>query len=142
MSKLYETYLFLKKSEDNNTLLLFKSGIFFIFLENDARIASNILNLKITHLNENIIKCGFPKNSLDKYLNLINQTSYKVKIIDSSNNTYYKTNEYVINEEIMQLLYKISKIDTYNLSIKEAYEFIDVIKSKAINLLGGNLNVK
>ena len=70
MSKLFDNYLNLKATEKdaNNTLYIFKSGIFFIFLDNDARIASKLLNLKLTYLTENIIKCGFPINSLAKHL--------------------------------------------------------------------------
>ena len=49
MSKLYDKYLFLKDNEPNpdSTLFLFKSGIFFIFLDSDAKIASNIFNFKL-----------------------------------------------------------------------------------------------
>ena len=53
MSKLYERYNYLKRMEANgeHTLYLFKSGIFFIFLQEDAKIASNLFHLKITQLN-------------------------------------------------------------------------------------------
>ena len=45
MSRLYDTYSLLKKTDENadNTLYLFKSGIFYIFLDNDARIATSLL---------------------------------------------------------------------------------------------------
>ena len=50
MSKLYNNYLALKK-ENESTLFLFKSGIFYIFLDEDATKISNILGLKLTMLN-------------------------------------------------------------------------------------------
>ncbi len=59
MSKLYKTYLILK-NQDKNTLYLFKSGIFYIFLDENAKIISNILNLKLTNLSPTVVKCGFP----------------------------------------------------------------------------------
>lgn len=59
MSKLYEKYKSLK-SENNDKLYLFKSGIFYIFLDEDAKKMSNFLNLKLTNLNESICKCRFP----------------------------------------------------------------------------------
>ena len=54
MSKIYEKYLKLKSSSnyEKNTLYLFKSGIFFIFIDNDAKLASNLLNLKLVKLND------------------------------------------------------------------------------------------
>ena len=44
MSKLYNTYISLKANEEdtNNTLYLFKAGLFFICIDKDAQIASNI----------------------------------------------------------------------------------------------------
>ena len=44
MSKLYNNYLALKK-ENESTLFLFKSGIFYIFLDEDATKISNILGV-------------------------------------------------------------------------------------------------
>lgn len=60
MSKIYDKYLKLKSSNDyqENTVYLFKSGIFFIFIEEDAKTMSQLLNLKLGKLNENIVKCG------------------------------------------------------------------------------------
>ena len=137
MSKLYENYLFLKNNDENssNTLYLFKSGIFFIFLDNDAKIASRLFNLKLTCLTEKIIKCGFPINSLEKYKNLFNKTNYNVKIIDTSKHISYSIKNYAIEDNIHQLLSKISDINSDNLSIREAYLFIEEIKKSAQNIL-------
>ena len=49
MSKLYKKYNELK-STNNNQLYLFKSGMFLIFLDNDAKLVSKELNLKLTKL--------------------------------------------------------------------------------------------
>ena len=86
MSKLYDTYISLKANEEdtNNTLYLFKAGLFFICIDKDAQIASNILNLKLTNLNETIVKCGFPIQSLDKYSNLLKLSNYQFKIVDTT----------------------------------------------------------
>lgn len=65
MSKLYNQYVILKVNNPNK-FFLFKSGIFFIFLDEDAKIMSKVLNLKLSNLNADILKCGFPENSLDK----------------------------------------------------------------------------
>ena len=44
MSKLYKKYLELKKT-DSSKIYLFKSGLFYIFIEDDAYIMSKFLNL-------------------------------------------------------------------------------------------------
>ena len=133
MSKLYEKYKSFKKL-DNQTIYLFKSGIFYIFLSNDAILMSQLLNLKLTNLNSNILKCGFPQNSIDRYLYKIECLGYNLKIIDS-NNISTSTNEYSQNKTIKNFIEEISNIDVDNLSIKEAYDFIYKIKIKSNDLL-------
>ncbi len=141
MSKLYDNYLFLKTNENNsdNTLYLFKSGIFFIFLDNDAKIASKLLNLKITYLTPSVVKCGFPLNSLEKYSNLLKQTSYELKIVDTAKSTAYTINNYTIDEKTKNLLSEISSVDSNTLSIKEAYNFIDTIQVSAKSIMEGDM---
>ena len=82
MSKLYERYLKLKK-QDSSVLYLFKNGIFYIFLEEDAKKMSSLLNLKLTNLNESVLKCGFPVNNLAKYSSLIQSNGYQVHIVET-----------------------------------------------------------
>ncbi len=142
MSKLFDNYLNLKATEKdaNNTLYIFKSGIFFIFLDNDARIASKLLNLKLTYLTENIIKCGFPINSLEKYTNILNKTSYKIKIIDTAKNYIYTFDDYKLDKKIEELLSVINSVDINSLSVKEAYDFIDFLKEYTQNIFGKENN--
>ena len=145
MSKLYECYLDLKANESNsdNTLYIFKSGIFFIFLDNDAQIASKLLNLKITFLTEDVVKCGFPINALKKYTNILKRTSYNFKIVDNIKNLSYSIKDYELDQDTKELLSKIASIETNSLSVKEAYDFIDIIKNSANLIIGkGNSNAK
>ena len=51
------------------------------------------------------------------------------KIID--NHTAYDINNYTVKSEFQEILDLISNVDTNNLSIKEAYDFIDKIKNMA-----------
>ena len=67
MSKLFNNYISLK-SQDSNKFYLFKSGIFYIFLDDDARAMSQQFGFKLSNLNNSVVKCGFPTNSLDKYI--------------------------------------------------------------------------
>ena len=63
MSKLYQKYQQLKK-ENPEKCYLFKSGIFYIFLEDDAKKLGPMLSLKITNLNDSVVKCGFPAETI------------------------------------------------------------------------------
>ena len=125
MSKLVETYSKLK--EDNpNTILLFKQGIFFIALADDAQKLSNSFGFKLTYLNSETLKCGFPCSNIDKYLNKFNNMNLEIRIIDS--NTLYKPNEYSINNNI-------KKINVDTLSISESYEFIEELQKEVNKII-------
>ncbi len=81
--KLYEKYLQLK-SNNKDKLYLFKSGVFYIFLEEDAEKASYILDLKLSKFGKDIIKCGFPSQSLYKFKNILDKNDIKYEIVDNS----------------------------------------------------------
>ena len=130
MSKLYERYLLLKK-QNPSTLYLFKSGIFYIFLEDDAKKMSLLLNLKLTNLNEAVLKCGFPVNNLSKYSSLIQEAGYQVNIVDSTTEKTHTSGEYILNSDIKNFMQKLSVIDSNTLSISEAYSIIDNINHQA-----------
>ena len=136
MSKLFDIYKNLKQ-EDSKNLFLFKSGIFYIFLDEDAKIINNLLDLKLTNLNTQIVKCGFPANSLQKYLKLLSFTDYNIKIIDNSSNTSFKVKDFTMNNDNIDLLKTISNVNEENLSVKDAYDFITNIKHNAIKILKG-----
>lgn len=133
MSKLYNNYLYLKANEvdASNTLYLFKSGLFFIFLAEDAKKASTLLHLKLTYFAENVVKCGFPINSLEKYTNILKKSPYNFKIVDNTRDTYSNIQNCSLNDAVKKLLIEISSINTDTLSIKEAYNFIDSIKNSS-----------
>ncbi len=133
MSKLLNIYNNLKE-KDSNTLYLFKVGLFYNFLNNDAITISNLVHLKVTNLSPSIVKCGFPVNSLDKYLNLFNSLNLNIKIIDSANyNTIYKVDDYKLNSDIKDLFNKILNVDIESLSIQEAYSFIENLQNEVLH---------
>ncbi len=134
MSKLVNCYKNLK-SNDSSYLYLFKSGVFYIFLDEDAKIISNLLHLKLTNLNSEIQKCGFPANSLEKYLTLLKLIPYEVKIIDNTDSVSYTPKQFSINKEILDFLSDISILNVETLSVSQAFNFLSSIKEKAIKLL-------
>ena len=108
MSKLYNKYLELKK-KDSSKILLFKSGMFYIFLDEDSKRISEILHLKQTYLNGEIVKCGFPINSLTKYCKLLDAYNIPYEIID--NQVVNSKKDYIEDQEIQNYLKQIEKID-------------------------------
>lgn len=128
MSKLYNKYLQLK-DENPSHFYLFKSGIFYIFLAEDAKKMSSILNLKLNNLNESVLKCGFPINSLQKYMNLLKTANCEVEIIDNISPNLNT------NQKIENFLTKISNANPDNFSIKEIYNFLDTISKEANSLI-------
>ncbi len=137
MSKLINTYKQLKEN-DSETFYLFKSGIFYIFLDEDAKKMNSILNLKLTNLNNDIVKCGFPTNSISKYINLLILNNIKFKIIDLAQNTMFDLHSFTLNNELLNLLNLIANVDENSLSVKESYDFIEKIKFNATNILNKN----
>lgn len=137
MSKLYNNYLELKK-EENSYIYLFKSGIFYIALQEDAKVLSQKFGLKLTNLNDTIIKCGFPSNSIGKYISLFTNNNIKFKIIDSKINTSFSPTEYKQDTKTKELLNLINNTNPDLLSIKEAYSFIENIKDMAKEILVGD----
>lgn len=131
MSKLYDIYKKLK-NENNEIIYLFKSGVFYICLDDDAKILSKIYNLKLTNLNVDIVKCGFPCSSFDKYYKLFVNDNINFKIIE--NNTIFNGSDYLQNKTLLSLLEKINKVSVDNLSVSEAYRFIEEIQNISFSL--------
>ena len=129
MSKLYNNYLKLKK-ENESTLFLFKSGIFYIFLDEDATKISNLIGLKLTMLNENIVKCGFPASALSKYIKQLDELNISYKIIDPNICEINSINEYVENTDALQVVKAIKELDLNNISPIEALNILINIQNK------------
>ncbi len=132
MSKLYQKYLDLKSNLDYepNTLFLFKSGLFFIFLDDDAKLVSSLLNLKLCPLNDTIMKCGFPATSLQKYLNLLKNTPYHVQLVTLATSQPINSYTYLYQQEIQAILNEIIQVDIEHLSISEIYDFLSHIQQR------------
>ena len=122
MSKLYMKYLE-KKNIDKNKYYLFECGMFYIFIDDDAYKISKYVPFKITKLNENItkiqniakkLKCGFPKNSIDKYMGIFENLELDVEIINNNDRD-------VINDKIIKM---IKDIDIDNISPLKAIEIL------------------
>lgn len=135
MSKLYKKFISLK-IENPNKVYLFKVGIFYIFIDDDARLMSTILNLKLTKLNSVIPKCGFPISSSKKYFDMLKKYNYDICIIEDIN-LYNTIPSYQNNENIKKVISKLSSVNIDNLSISETYELLYDLQ-KTFNLISGD----
>lgn len=134
MSEIYKRYLHLK-IKNSQKFYLFKCGIFFIFIDEDARIMSNVLNLKLVKLNTVILKCGFPINSLNKYMSILNNLNYDVEIVDNQYDTTLSYNSYTNISKLKSLMTEIAYTKIDSLSISQAYDFLYKIQDNIIEYL-------
>lgn len=126
MSKMLNNYYNLKK-QNSNIIYLFKNGIFYVAIEDDAKFLANVLNLKLTNLNAESVKCGFPCSSFDKYYFKLNSLNIQFKIIDKD--TICDSDIYIENKIIKDILQSIKKVDINNLSVSNAFSFIENLQN-------------
>ena len=127
MSKLLKQYNELK-SKDPNTIYLFRVGIFYNILNDDAKIVNEKIGLKITDLGPHIFKCGFPVSQIDKYIVLFKKIDLKYKIIDNLHNQ--STNDYLNNIEMKKIVKKILEIDFNNTTFQQSFNMLLDIQKK------------
>lgn len=123
MSKLYTEYLKLKNI-DNTKLYLFKSGIFYIALEEDSKKLSELFSFKLTNLNETITKCGFPQKRLEFYVEKLNSLNISFEIIDLNYSKIDNYSDYLNNNKIKNIIRSILDIDMDDISFREAFDFL------------------
>ena len=132
MSKLLKQYEELKKN-DASSIYLFRVGIFYNILNEDAKLINEKLGLKITDLGPSIFKCGFPVSQLDKYIILLNKMKIKYKVINNLPNDS-NINDYLKNVEIKKILNKIIDIDLNNTTFQQAFNTLLEIQNKLKNM--------
>ncbi|MEE0769613.1 MAG: hypothetical protein U0O04_03590 [Clostridia bacterium] len=132
MSKLLKQYEELKKN-DASSIYLFRVGIFYNILNEDAKLINEKLGLKITDLGPSIFKCGFPVSQLDKYIILLNKMKIKYKVINNLPNDS-NINDYLKNVEIKKILNKIADMDLNNTTFQQAFNTLLDIQNKLKNM--------
>lgn len=126
MSKLLKQYNELKE-KDSNSVYMFKVGIFYIFLNDDARLVSNEIGLKLTNMSPNIIKCGFPIAKLEKYLHLLESCNITFQIVSNP------APECQISS-YNNIIERIQNIDLNNTTCKEAFDILYNIQQNLKNI--------
>lgn len=109
MSKILKQYNELKR-KNASSIYLIRNGIFYIAINEDAKLLNEKIGLKITYLSPEITKCGFPISSLDKYIKKLDDLQLKYEVV---NNLPENTNitEYTNNIEIQKILKQLIDLD-------------------------------
>ena len=123
MSKLYSKYLELKKNNPN-TIYLFKSGIFLLAIDEDATKLSDELNLKVTNLSPDVLKCGFPVSRQEHYFRVLEAKHIPFTIIDDTYGVVENYSDYMNNVKLKKIIEEIMNINFDNITFKEAYEIL------------------
>ena len=126
MSKLYDKFLKMK-TENLDKIYLFKSGIFYVALNEDAKVLANKFGLSITNLNDTVTKCGFPKTRLDFYLRLFKSNNINFQIIDSDYVKVDNVADYLESEKVKSVIHEITTIDFDNITYTEAYKKLEYL---------------
>lgn len=129
MGKLYTKYLQLKK-ENAEIAYAFKVGIFYIFLDEDAEFISTKLGLKLTHLNDTVLKCGFPISKLSKYTELLTLENINFKLVDNTLSVVNNTNEYVNHSEAYNIIEIIKKLNMETTTPIQAFNILLDLQKK------------
>lgn len=120
MSKLYSKYLE-QKALNPDILYLFKSGIFYMALNEDANRLSDTLSLKVTNITDKLYKCCFPVSKSDYYFKTLESLNIDYKIIDPSQNVVLNYAEYKDNEKFNSIITNLIKLDLNKTSFQDAY---------------------
>lgn len=129
-SKLYKKYLSLK-IEDSSYFYLFKSGAFYAFISDDAKIIAPLLGLRLTNLNTVIMKCEFPVNSSEKYFKKIEDLNLKVKIITLTDDFFnYDFEKYLNTKEFIEIIDNFLNINIGDLSISQSFDLLYDLQDK------------
>ena len=119
MSKLYQKYEKLKENNED-LIYLFLCGNFYIALDSDAIILNELFGMKLTKFSNLCAKCGFPKNSLEKYVNMFEEKNIKYRLIENDLN----------DKDKLDKMYNMLKdINIENLSNEDLKDIILIIKN-------------
>lgn len=126
MSKLMSQYEELK-NKNSEKIYIFKVGIFYNILNEDARLVSSKIGLKLTDLSPEIIKCGFPLSALEKYTKLLSEHNIEYEVVSNPTSSCQSASY----EKIIK---KILALDLNNTTCKEAFDILYNIQQNFKNI--------
>jgi DNA mismatch repair protein MutS len=100
LTPMMQQYQRLRASVPADTLLLFRLGDFYELFFDDAKEASGLLNLALTHRNS-VPMCGMPYHAAQGYISKIIQAGRRVAICDQTSEPQPGK---IVNREITQII--------------------------------------
>src|SRR6267143_3944415 len=100
LTPMMQQYQRLRASVPADTLLLFRLGDFYELFFEDAREASGLLNLALTHRN-NVPMCGMPYHAAPGYIAKLIQAGRRVAICDQTSDPQPGK---IVTREITQII--------------------------------------
>ncbi|MDD5770415.1 MAG: hypothetical protein PHE25_05595 [Candidatus Gracilibacteria bacterium] len=136
-----------------NKLKIFKKGIFWILLEEEAFFMSKYFNFKITSLDKSTIKIGFPNSSKSKWLKTLNDKDIgyiliekpkdeDFKILQITIGDYYSSIFSINLEDFLLTKDRILGLKKFDLEDKNEKNFLLQIKIEELYLLMSQLFIK
>ena len=96
---------------------MFKVGVFYIFLAEDAIKVSKVTTLKLVEHSKKTVKCGFPEKSLKKYIRIFDNIGINVVVIDE-----------LTNNRLSYFLSKIEQLDINTITPLEGLKIVQDLK--------------
>lgn len=113
------------KNINQDMVYIFESGVFCVLFNDDAELASNLLNLKLVGLSEFDCKCGFPIKSKEKYFEILDKKEIKYEIIVNEKKIEDSKLDKNVEKEIIR---KLKSINVEYYTEKEALKFLIELK--------------
>ena len=113
MGKLMDIYKS-KKEKNPDKIYMFKGGVFYYFLDEDALYISDKYKFKLTDFGETV-KCGFPIKAIEKYLHIF--ANEHIELVSEEEN---KIQDKIINT--------IKGLDLNEITPKDAYVILNNLK--------------
>jgi len=123
MSKLHQKYISLKNA-NSEFVYLFKVGVFYLALQDDAINLAEKFDFKLLNLNESVVKVGFPVSRLEYYTRIFQQSGIQFKIVDNTYGVIENYTDYLNNETLKEIVNGILEIDFNNTTFKDAFELL------------------
>ncbi len=89
------------KKRYSDSILLFRLGDFYEMFENDATVASSILNITLTKRND-VPMCGFPYHAADTYIAKLIKNGKKIAICEQQEDPKYAKG--IVKRDVIEII--------------------------------------
>ena len=120
------------KKEHSDSILFFRMGDFYEMFNEDAKIASKILEITLTSRNKNqsnpVVMCGIPHHSSNLYITKLLKAGKKVAICEQTENS--KFSKGLVKREVVRIITPGTVLDDNMLDPKSEQLIVSIFISK------------